>query len=194
MWRSRANCILSAYFCCLRQHQLVYFETALADISACFVGQATQPGAKEQAEAEAAAASDQPAGGETDKAPPGGAAAGAGAAPSASGLFGAFGKRHYEGGFEEKMTRKEAALILGVRESAAANRIKVRDRLPCVFPACFSSTLWDGCGRRICVRSLTMQRKAVPVERIGDDVPPRRVLVRLYQGLVRLQPHEDLYA
>lgn len=43
---------------------------------------------------------------------------------SASNLFGAFGKRHYEGGFDEKMTRKEAALILGVRESAAPQRIK----------------------------------------------------------------------
>lgn len=36
-----------------------------------------------------------------------------------------FGKRFYEGGFEDKMTRREAALILGVRESAAPQRIKV---------------------------------------------------------------------
>lgn len=88
-----------------------------------------QPGAKEEAEAQAAAASasDQPADGKTNKAPPGGA--GAGTAPSASGLFGAFGKRYYEGGFEDKMTRKEAALILGVRESAAAQRIKVMNSL-----------------------------------------------------------------
>mmetsp|Transcript_12314 Transcript_12314/g.21980 ORF Transcript_12314/g.21980 Transcript_12314/m.21980 type:complete len:190 (+) Transcript_12314:254-823(+) len=35
------------------------------------------------------------------------------------------GKRFYEGGFEEEMTRREAALILGIRESAP--RDKVRD-------------------------------------------------------------------
>eukprot|EP00903_Cladosiphon_okamuranus_P014451 g13408.t1 len=83
--------------------------------------QATQPGAKEGAEAEATAIG-QTADGKADKAPPGGAAAGA--ASSGSGLFGAFGKRFYEGGFEDKMTRKEAALILGVRERAPAQRIK----------------------------------------------------------------------
>ncbi|CAM9699253.1 unnamed protein product [Ascophyllum nodosum] len=55
--------------------------------------------------------------GEATTAPPGVSA-------GASGLFGAFGKRYYDGGFDEKMTRKEAALILGVRESAAAQRIK----------------------------------------------------------------------
>lgn len=45
-----------------------------------------------------------------------------------SSLFGAFGKRHYEGGFDDKMSRREAALILGVRESAAPQRIKVKSR------------------------------------------------------------------
>ena len=35
-----------------------------------------------------------------------------------------FAKNFYDGGFEEKMTKREAALILGVRESAAAERIK----------------------------------------------------------------------
>ena len=35
-----------------------------------------------------------------------------------------FAKRFYEGGFEGKMTRREAALILGVRESASAQRIR----------------------------------------------------------------------
>lgn len=50
----------------------------------------------------------------------------AGGASAASGsFFGAFGKKFYEGGFEDKMTRREAALILGVRESAAPQRIKV---------------------------------------------------------------------
>lgn len=34
------------------------------------------------------------------------------------------GSRYYEGGFEETMTRREAALILGVRESADPARIK----------------------------------------------------------------------
>lgn len=34
-----------------------------------------------------------------------------------------FKARFYEGGFEEKMTRKEAALILGVRESSDKKRI-----------------------------------------------------------------------
>ncbi|CAM9177369.1 unnamed protein product [Choristocarpus tenellus] len=43
---------------------------------------------------------------------------------SSSSVFGAFGKRYYEGGFEDKMSRKEAALILGVRESATPQRIK----------------------------------------------------------------------
>lgn len=34
------------------------------------------------------------------------------------------GTKYYEGGFEETMTRREAALILGVRESSSAARIK----------------------------------------------------------------------
>mmetsp|Transcript_16145 Transcript_16145/g.23603 ORF Transcript_16145/g.23603 Transcript_16145/m.23603 type:complete len:266 (+) Transcript_16145:1-798(+) len=34
------------------------------------------------------------------------------------------GSKYYEGGFEDKMTRREAALILGVRESSTAKRIK----------------------------------------------------------------------
>ena len=70
----------------------------------------------------------QPSGtAEETKASEGGqtSSSGATAAADAGGIFGAFGKRYYEGGFDEKMTRKEAALILGVRESAAAQRIKV---------------------------------------------------------------------
>ena len=47
------------------------------------------------------------------------AAEGGGAAASSSGGGGGmsalFAKRFYEGGFEDKMTRREAALILGVR-------------------------------------------------------------------------------
>jgi DnaJ family protein C protein 19 len=34
------------------------------------------------------------------------------------------GSKYYEGGFEETMTRREAALILGIRESSSAKRIK----------------------------------------------------------------------
>lgn len=42
-----------------------------------------------------------------------------------SSWFGAgVGTNYYKGGFEEKMTRREAALILGVRESASVKRIK----------------------------------------------------------------------
>ena len=35
-----------------------------------------------------------------------------------------FARRFYDGPFESKMTRREAALILGVRESASPERIK----------------------------------------------------------------------
>lgn len=35
-----------------------------------------------------------------------------------------FARNFYDGGFEEKMTRREAALILGIRESATSERIK----------------------------------------------------------------------
>jgi DnaJ family protein C protein 19 len=34
------------------------------------------------------------------------------------------GSKYYEGGFEDTMTKREAALILGVRESSPAQRIK----------------------------------------------------------------------
>ena len=44
---------------------------------------------------------------------------------SGAGMFsGWFAKNFYHGGFEEKMTKREAALILGVREHATADRIK----------------------------------------------------------------------
>ena len=38
--------------------------------------------------------------------------------------FGVGEGSYYEGGFDDKMTKKEAALILGVRESSSAQRIK----------------------------------------------------------------------
>lgn len=37
-------------------------------------------------------------------------------------------KRFYRGGFEDKMTRREAALVLGVRESATPERVRERHR------------------------------------------------------------------
>jgi len=47
---------------------------------------------------------------------------------SSSSIFGDtstwFAKNFYDGGFEDKMTKREAALILGVRESATVERIK----------------------------------------------------------------------
>jgi DnaJ family protein C protein 19 len=51
-------------------------------------------------------------------------------------------KRFYRGGFEDKMTRREAALILGVRESAAPERIRDRHRkmLMCNHPDMGGST------------------------------------------------------
>lgn len=38
------------------------------------------------------------------------------------------GSKYYEGGFEDQMTRREAALILGVRESSSPERIKAAHR------------------------------------------------------------------
>mmetsp|Transcript_14078 Transcript_14078/g.51136 ORF Transcript_14078/g.51136 Transcript_14078/m.51136 type:complete len:117 (-) Transcript_14078:1330-1680(-) len=45
------------------------------------------------------------------------------AAGAVSGGLG-LGRRYYDGGFEPKMTRREAALILAVREHAAEAKIK----------------------------------------------------------------------
>jgi DnaJ homolog subfamily C member 19 len=47
-----------------------------------------------------------------------------------------FAKTFYDGGFEEKMTRREAALILGIRESASVDRVKeaYRKLLPLNHP------------------------------------------------------------
>jgi len=39
-----------------------------------------------------------------------------------------FAKNFYDGGFEDKMSKREAALILGIRESASADRIKEAHR------------------------------------------------------------------
>lgn len=37
-------------------------------------------------------------------------------------------RRFYEGGFQPKMTRREAALILGIRESATPDKVKEAHR------------------------------------------------------------------
>lgn len=79
----------------------------------CFL-QAKQGGAG--AKEGEATQSEKSTGGESNKAKEG---------DNAGNMFGAFGKRYYEGGFDDKMTRREAARILGVRESAALQRIKV---------------------------------------------------------------------
>ncbi|KAJ3118407.1 mitochondrial import inner membrane translocase subunit TIM14 [Phlyctochytrium bullatum] len=48
---------------------------------------------------------------------------------SASGAARAVGgKSFYKGGFDQKMTRREAALILGIRESAQRDKIKEAHR------------------------------------------------------------------
>ena len=61
------------------------------------------------------------------------AAAGGGAkaeeqSDSAASSGGFFGRRYYEGGFEDTMTRREAALILGVRQTATKERIQKAHR------------------------------------------------------------------
>jgi DnaJ family protein C protein 19 len=48
---------------------------------------------------------------------------------SGGGMFSSwFARNYYDGGFEEKMSRREAALILGVRETATVERIKEAHR------------------------------------------------------------------
>jgi hypothetical protein len=63
----------------------------------------------------------------------GGDGANAAASGGFSGMFNFstntwFARNFYDGGFEEKMTKREAALILGLRESASADRIKETHR------------------------------------------------------------------
>ena len=41
---------------------------------------------------------------------------------------GGWTKRFYDGGFEEEMTKREAALILGVRETATRDRVREAHR------------------------------------------------------------------
>merc|ERR1712216_984407 len=39
-----------------------------------------------------------------------------------------FGSSYYDGGFDDKMTRREAALILGIRESSPRDRVRAAHR------------------------------------------------------------------
>lgn len=52
----------------------------------------------------------------------------AGPQPNASPFATWFARNFYDGGFEEKMTKREAALILGIRESATVERVKEAHR------------------------------------------------------------------
>lgn len=78
--------------------------------------------AAQAAQEAAAAAAGGPAAGEAKKEDAGG--------NPFNSLFGSiFGaKTFYQGGFEEKMTKREAALILGVRESASREKIRESHR------------------------------------------------------------------
>ncbi len=70
--------------------------------------------------------------GEQPSASTGADAAAAGGAASATsstaGSSGLFSKRYYEGGFEAPMSKREAALILGCRESSSKEKIMDRYR------------------------------------------------------------------
>ena len=81
--------------------------------------------AKRRAEQAAAAAAEAAAGNET-KSDKNGEASGSIFGSFFNGFLGA--KSFYQGGFEEKMTKREAALILGVRESASREKIREAHR------------------------------------------------------------------
>lgn len=58
-----------------------------------------------------------------------GETAGQTAAKQADSLFASwFARNFYDGGFEDKMTKREAALILGIRESATVDKVKEAHR------------------------------------------------------------------
>lgn len=80
-----------------------------------------EPGEKEQEKASSSSSSEQ------SQSSSSGAKSGA----KRENIFSQFfdvGSKYYEGGFEDKMTRREAALILGVRESSTEKRIKEAHR------------------------------------------------------------------
>jgi DnaJ homolog subfamily C member 19 len=109
--------------------QAIRQSAAEADAAKAATASAAAEAAKH--DANSAAAATAAAAGASSPAPeqplPGSAAAAAAAAEAqkSSGWFSnPLGKRFYDGGFEQTMTRREAALVLGVRESASPQRIK----------------------------------------------------------------------
>lgn len=80
-------------------------------------------------EERAAAAAANPSNGTTDKSQGGGDANETSAAAEMFNFSSTwFARNFYDGGFEDKMSKREAALILGVRESATSERIKEAHR------------------------------------------------------------------
>ena len=68
---------------------------------------------------------------DSNQAPPKEKSGSSGSSKTRENIFSSYfsvGSKYYEGGFEEKMTRREAALILGVRESSTEKRIKEAHR------------------------------------------------------------------
>jgi DnaJ homolog subfamily C member 19 len=111
----------------LQAAQAIKQSAAEADAAKAATASAAAEAAKHDANSAAAAAAAAGASGPTAEQPlPGSAAAAAAAeAQKSSGWFSnPLGKRFYDGGFEQTMTRREAALVLGVRESASPQRIK----------------------------------------------------------------------
>lgn len=87
------------------------YAQAKADAAPPPAADGSEPAAEEAPTAKATT-SEAPKAGAKDSAKPAGAASSGG-----GGIFGAqaFARRFYKGGFEDRMTRREAALILGVR-------------------------------------------------------------------------------
>lgn len=93
-------------------------------------GDAAPPPSAGGADNSEGAAADGGANSSSSSASSEGAAPPGGEAKRGGSWFGAdaLAKRFYRGGFEEKMTRREAALVLGVRESASPERVRERHR------------------------------------------------------------------
>lgn len=89
-------------------------------------------------------------------------ASGGASGSAANSFFGSFGKKFYEGGFDDKMSRREAALILGVRESATQQRIKVRKS----SPGCTCTRA--GKHRQFCLFTCSLQQRRIRREAIID--------------------------
>ncbi len=81
---------------------------------------------QQEAEQQPEPAKEEPAREEPVRERKAGAEEGKGAAPGWMDQW--FAKRFYDGGFEDKMTKREAALILGVRESSPLDKVKAAHR------------------------------------------------------------------